>query len=502
MLLKRIRFIVIIVTCSLLGIFLLQGYWLYNSYQLSAEQFDKEVAKIMQALQQKYVRTDMKKMGVPVDSLHMGKRIIGVERGKTDSFFLSFNNSTVDNNSVADLPELPHLNLDDTSRRSIKFSIITHDTDSVKHDQVRTKFRKTEIYNVKDIYYSKQAFSTIAKPLRQDIDSLMLLNGINAPYALRFSNLSGLGEAYFTDSLLFQQLSPKLKNLKIGILKPFYLDFSLNNNILFIVRKMQWVLIASVIIIGITSWAFLYMLRTIFQQKKLSDIKNDFFNNMTHEFKTPIATVSLAVEALKNKEISNNPGRSQEYLTICQHELKRISAMVDKVLKMAAFEKSEIDLSLQKTNISQLIESIVATMQPQLVNRQAKLQVIVSEDMPEVMLDRDHMANVFYNLMENSLKYTEKEPVIEILCKYEGGSTLQIAVSDNGIGIPTAYQGKIFENFFRVPTGDVHNVKGFGMGLSYVATVIKMHAGAIRLKSKLNEGSVFTITLPLKPLNT
>jgi two-component system phosphate regulon sensor histidine kinase PhoR len=496
MLLKRIRFIVIIVTCSLLGIFLLQGYWLYNSYKLSAEQFDKEVAKIMQALRQKYVKTDMKKMGVPVDSLHTGKRIIGLERGEADSFFLSFDNS------AADLPELPHLNLDDTSRRSVKFSIITHDTDSVKHDKVRTKFRKTEIFNVKDIYYSQQAFRDIAKPLTQDIDSLMLLNGINAPYALKFSNLSGLGKAYFTDSLLFQQLSPKLTNLKIGVLKPFYLDFSLNNNILFILRKMQWVLIASVFIISITSWAFLYMLRTIFQQKKLSDIKNDFFNNMTHEFKTPIATVSLAVEALKNREISDNLERSQEYLAICQHELKRISAMVDKVLKMAAFEKSEIALSLQQTNVPRLIESVVATMQPQLVNRQVELRVIASEGMPDAMLDRDHMANVFYNLIENSLKYTEKEPVIEISCKCEGTHDLQITVSDNGIGIPTAYQDKVFENFFRVPTGDIHNVKGFGMGLSYVSTIIKMHAGAIKLKSKLNEGSVFTITLPLKPLNT
>ena len=497
MLLKRIRFIVIIVTCSLLGIFLLQGYWLYNSYQLSAEQFDKEVAKIMHALQQKYVRIDMKKMGVPVDSLHRGKRIIGLEHGEMDSFFLSFNNS------AGDLPELPNLNLDDTNRRSMKFSIITQlDADSVRQDNARTKFRKKQIYNVHDIYYNEQAFRGIAMPLMQDIDSLMLVNGINAPYALKLSNLGGLGKAYFTDSLLYQQLSPKLTNLKIGVLRPFYLDLSLNNNILFIVKKMQWVLIASVIIIGITSWAFLYMLRTIFQQKKLSDIKNDFFNNMTHEFKTPIATVSLAVEALKNKEISDNPSRSQEYLTICQHELKRISAMVDKVLKMAAFEKSEIDLSFQKTNILPLIESIVATLQPQLVNKQAKLRVVASEDMPEVMLDRDHMANVFYNLIENSLKYTEKEPVIEISCKYEGGDSVQITVGDNGIGIPTAYQDKVFENFFRVPTGDIHNVKGFGMGLSYVAAIIKMHAGAIKLKSKLNEGSVFTITLPLKPLNT
>jgi len=288
-----------------------------------------------------------------------------------------------------------------------------------------------------------------------------------------------------------------VSRMKIGVLKPFMLDLSLANNTLFIAKKMQWVLLASLIIMGTTAWAFWYMLRTIFQQKRWSAIKNDFFNNMTHEFKTPIATVSLAVEALKNEGIVHDAQRLDEYLMICDHELKRISAMIDKVLKMAAFERSEVSLSFQSTSVKELVMRVITTMQPQITRKQADVYTSFSEHIPPVVMDADHMANVLYNLIENSLKYTTAAPKIKLECLYDGEETLQFTVSDNGIGIPAAYHDKVFENFFRVPTGDIHDVKGFGMGLSYVRTIVGMHQGTIELKSKRHEGSTFIITLPM-----
>jgi len=491
MLPKKIRFIVIIVSCSLLGIFLLQGYWLYNSYQLNVQQFDKEIAEVTQELQRSYLFADMKKMGIPLDS-EAGKKMMATEDAGVGEFLQLFNH----------LPDSilyrEGLKKGDTLKRDIKFTIIRKsDSDSMDGRSDKPDRYKNRIYKFLNTDYDQKGFQQVEGPLRKGLDSLLQRRGIKTSYALKLSNLGGASIRYYTDSLHFHQLPLRSENVKVGILRPFYVSLSLDNNVLFIMKKMQWVLIASTLIIGVISWAFLYMLRTIFQQKKLSDVKNDFFNNMTHEFKTPIATVSLAVEALKNEEVFKNPTRVEEYLDISQHELKRIAAMVDKVLKMAAFEKSEINLSFQKLNIEELIEGVVATMQPQLAKKQADLRVSYSGEIPAIVADRDHLASVLYNLIENSLKYTTEVPKIEISCKREQ-AMLQIMISDNGVGILPAYQEKVFANFFRVPTGDVHDVKGFGMGLSYVLAIVKRHGGEIKLKSKISEGTIFTISLPIE----
>lgn len=489
MLLKRIRFIVIIVSCSLLGIFLLQGYWLYNAYQLSAQQFDKEMAEVMQTLQRKYVLSDMKKMNFPLNS-DTGKKIIAREDVRMGEFFQLFND-------LSDSVQYRERKKgDETTKKDIRFTIVTR-TSEDSLDEKEGKIAQHQHKTVKLLHtnYDQLRFRSAEQRLRNDLDSLTQQLGIRSRYALRLSNVDGSLPSYYSDSLYFHQLPLHLDKVKIGIIHPFYAELSLENSLLFILKKMQWVLIASIFIIGLTSWAFLYMLRTIFQQKKLSAVKNDFFNNMTHEFKTPIATVSLAVEALKKKEVAQNQLRVHEYLEICQHELRRVAAMVDKVLKMAAFEKSEINLSFQNLDMQELIQGVVATMQPQLEKKQADLRISFQGEIPFIEADRDHLANVLYNLIENSLKYTNGTPQIRISCKYEHDK-LQMTISDNGIGIPPAYQEKVFANFFRVPTGDIHNVKGFGMGLSYVLAIVKRHGGEIKLKSRVGEGSIFTILLP------
>lgn len=492
MLLRRIRFIVVIVSCAFVGIFFLQGYWLYNSYQLSAEQFDKEILKIVQALQQKHMQRDMRQIGIPIDSLPRGKRIMIGKGEKLDAFFQTFDHL------IDGKPALPPLAQEDKAKEAVKFSVITQFKTDGPDKESHSKVEKTKIVNIAKVFHSKSELEKLAHTLAVEIDSALRSESLTASYALRLSNLNGGGQPYYTDRLQFNQYTPKISRLKFGLLEPYFLDLSLDNSIGFIVKKMQWVLLISIAIVGITAWAFLYMLRTIFQQKRISDIKNDFFNNMTHEFKTPIATVSLAVEAFKNREVINDGQRFSEYLSICQLELNRVSSMIDKVLRMAAFEKNEISLSFRRTNIFHLISDVIATMQPQLAKKSAVIRINNKEkEFPELLLDRDHILNVFYNLIENGLKYAGGQPLIEISlsCKEE---VVEVTVKDNGIGIPSNYHDRIFENFFRVPTGDIHDVKGFGMGLSYVAKIIKMHRGTITLSSKLGEGSAFTVALPFK----
>ncbi len=506
---KRIRFIIVIVACSLAGIFLFQGYWLYNSYQLSAQQFEKEVTEVLKHMERNHALADMERMGFFADSMGQDQK----ERLSNMVDMLMLNRR---------MPQLQPSEDASEARRKIRgtalFVSYADTTYAADHDAALDSIlsiRHHAVDSVKLIHanrtgqtltfdqshtYQKPTFVALSQPLTNEIDSLLRSVGIGADFAFELSNFNGLGDTYVSDSTLFAKTAERMEGIKIGLSQPYMLTLAIDNDMVYILRNMLWVLLASVAIMGVTVWAFTYMLRTIFRQKRLSDIKNDFINNMTHEFKTPIATVSLAVEAMKHFDVMNKPEQAKEYLDICQHELKRISVMVEKVLKMAAFEQLDIKLSLQKTDIGKLISDVVENMKPQLEKKAAEITIQGSGEKVEAVIDRDHFSNVVYNLVDNSLKYADKVPDIEVSYRVDNdNNTVHLAVRDNGIGIPAAYRERVFENFFRVPTGNIHNAKGFGLGLGYVATIVKKHQGTIGVKSTVGEGSTFSITLPVNP---
>ncbi|MGK6350763.1 sensor histidine kinase [Parapedobacter sp. DT-150] len=508
---KRIRFIVVIVTCSLVGILLFQGYWLANSYQLSAQQFNRDVREAMRRLERSHVLADLETMGFLSDST--GKSDTG-RLAKTVDFLLSgpqpplngmIGERSKDRRFIKQSKVMVTY-LDDTADapRGMSLDSVltlrTHVGDSVI--RMRTDNRPGRPLTINDTThdYTTDEFSALSGALAREVDSLLQAVGIGSVFAVRLSNLSGHGDTYVSDSTFFgRQLPVTAVDVKVGLRKPYRLTLAMGNDIGYILRDMLWVLLASLAIVGITVWAFMAMLRTIFQQKRLSDIKNDFINNMTHEFKTPIATVSLAVEAMKNFDVINRPEQAKEYLDICEHELKRISVMVEKVLKMAAFERMDLKLSLQKTDMGKLVRDVVENMRPQWEKKAAKLSIRPENNRVEAMVDPTHLSNVVYNLIDNSLKYTASTPEIEIAYDLIHDDQIQLTVSDNGIGIPPAYRERVFENFFRVPTGNIHNAKGFGLGLGYVAAIVQKHRGNINVKSAAGTGSVFTITFPVDP---
>jgi signal transduction histidine kinase len=246
---------------------------------------------------------------------------------------------------------------------------------------------------------------------------------------------------------------------------------------------------------AIVTLAFLFIFQTMRQQQRLAEQKNDFIRNVTHELKTPIATVSVAIEALQNFDALQNPARTQEYLDISRMELSRLSLLVDKVLRMSLFEKGEPELKLEPVDLKSLIEEILASMKLQFEKYGAKVGFSTSGADFSLEGDRLHLASVVYNLLDNALKYSPKHPDISLKLEQQEHQ-LTFQVQDQGRGIPTAYLEKIFEKFFRVPSGDVHNVKGHGLGLSYVAGVVQQHRGAIRVESREGAGACFTITLP------
>lgn len=288
---------------------------------------------------------------------------------------------------------------------------------------------------------------------------------------------------------------PSDNRVVVGFTKPRTFELEFDNLSWHITRRLFQQIIFSILLIGITIYSFLLLFRNWQQQKKLTQLKNDFISNITHELKTPIATVSVAIEALRNFNALQDPQRTQEYLDISANELQRLSLLVDKVLRLSMFEKDQIELNNEYFDIKHLIEEVVSSMRLQFEKYQASISTESEGNNFYVRADKLHLTSVIFNLLDNALKYSKANPSIQIRMKEEVDQ-LRISVTDNGIGIPEAYQEKIFEKFFRVPTGDKHNVKGYGLGLSYIAYVLKRQGCSIQVTSKEGIGSSFTILIP------
>ena len=263
----------------------------------------------------------------------------------------------------------------------------------------------------------------------------------------------------------------------------------------FILKSIAPQILFSVLLTGITVLAFIILYRNLKSQQRLMQLKNDFISNVTHELKTPVATVSVALEALKNFHGLDNPKLTQEYLEIAQSELSRLTLMTDKILKAGAFENNEIVVVKKPVDVLVITQQILDSMKLLFDKNQARVTFETHGDNFTIEGEESHVTNVIYNLLDNALKYSPEQPQIHLVLKEEQNH-INIMVRDNGLGIPAVYKTKIFEKFFRVPTGDIHNIKGYGLGLSYVASVVKAHGGTVDVESESGKGSNFTITLP------
>jgi two-component system phosphate regulon sensor histidine kinase PhoR len=233
----------------------------------------------------------------------------------------------------------------------------------------------------------------------------------------------------------------------------------------------------------------------IFRQKKLSIIKNDFINNMTHELKTPISTISLASQMLQDGSITNTPKMIAHVSKVINEESKRLGFQVEKVLQMAVFNEGRLKFKFKEFDINKMINTVVDNFELRVKNKNGTLTKNISEGSLIVKGDEVHITNVIFNLLDNAVKYSKDIPEIQVSTKKKNGNVI-VSVGDNGIGIPKEHQSNIFDRFYRVPTGNVHNVKGFGLGLSYVKKIIDSHEGEIKVESALNKGTKFSIIFP------
>ena len=263
----------------------------------------------------------------------------------------------------------------------------------------------------------------------------------------------------------------------------------------FILKKIRWQILFSFLLITITILSFIFLYRNLLNQRKLAAIKNEFISNITHELKTPIATVNVAIEALRSFNAIQNPERAKEYLDISASELQRLSLLVDNVLRLSMFENKAIELKKEKFDLYELATQIVSTMKLRFDKVQANVSVEKKGERFIIDADKLHISSMLYNLLDNALKYSNNEAQIKVEVMSHK-DFIELCVSDNGLGIAPEYRQKIFEKFFRVPTESHHNAKGYGLGLSYVSHIAKQHLGFIEVKSELGKGSTFSVKLP------
>jgi two-component system phosphate regulon sensor histidine kinase PhoR len=276
---------------------------------------------------------------------------------------------------------------------------------------------------------------------------------------------------------------------------PIFLSVFFPDQSNYLLRTMWLLLALSGALILIIIFSFSFTVSTIYRQKQLSEIKNDFINNMTHELKTPISTISLACQALSDPDIKGRAGIVDNYIRVIGDENKRLAMVVENVLRTAVMDKGELKLKIVQMDMHEVITHVAHTMQLQVQQRggEVVLQLEASDAMVEA--DQVHLTNVVFNLIDNALKYTEQVPRITVGTR-NGDNGVVLFVEDNGIGISKENQKRIFEKLFRVPTGNIHNVKGFGLGLSYVQAIVEKHNGWITVKSELGKGSRFEILIP------
>lgn len=382
-----------------------------------------------------------------------------------------------------------------------------NDVDSTVRDTVRQRYLHKRLL-LNEVVYSILHRSS-DKPLNERIDFRLLdsnlrselrSNGINIDYhfyittidgreVYRCSDFSSEGDAHSYRQVLF----PNDPSTQMGLL---YIHFpEMRNYIFSSVRFMIPAMLFTLVLLVV----FIFTIYTIFRQKRLTEIKNDFINNMTHELKTPVSTISLAAQMLKDTDITKSPDVFRHISGVINDETKRLGFLVEKVLQMSLFERQKAALKLKEVDANDLVVSVANTFHLKVEKYGGTLDIDLQATESDIYVDEMHITNVLFNLMDNAVKYRRNEVPLTLMVRtWNENGKLLLSVEDNGIGIKKEYQKKVFDRFFRVPTGNVHDVKGFGLGLAYVRKIIEDHKGTIRAESgEGNVGTKFIITLPL-----
>lgn len=354
---------------------------------------------------------------------------------------------------------------------------------------ITQKFTKDEIKQIIRKTFDKQSLKEV--PFEFSISSTSLVSDELASenfYKLQNDTVNNIQKVIALES-------PPASNSE-GLSPQEFLVILIPHAKSFIWQSMTWFIAGAVLFTLIIMCAFFLTVRALIKQKKLSEIKSDFINNMTHEFKTPLATISLAVDALKNEKVMNDKEKMSYFTGIIKEENKRMNKQVETILQAALLDKQEVQLNLKKLHAHDMIKSALNNIHLQVEEKQGTLETNLATGNDVVLADEVHFTNLINNLLDNAVKYS-KDNLKIILSTQVTGKEFKLKIEDNGIGMNKETLARIFEKFYRAHTGNIHNVKGFGLGLSYVKTMVDAHHGHIKAESTPGKGTTFHLNFPL-----
>lgn len=466
---KMIWGIVMLMATALIGIMLIQSYWINWSVQLNKEKFDKAIYESLNNVADRLDRREKDRALELLEQENYPDELID------DRIFDSPETIEGETANVQNRDGRPYFNL---SSRSLAERV---DLEALDH------YLEYELNN----------------------------RGINLDYSYGVISNRHKNYIIMDGYYVFDEILPEVSNtgMNTGLDKsPYRVELFKDPNRLiapgYLViyfpkagRKAWesvWQMLAGSFIFTILILiCFTYTVLIIFRQKRVSEMKTDFINNMTHEFKTPIATISLATDSITNPNILNNPEKITRFTNIIKLENKRMLGQVEKVLQMAQLEKQQVEMNMGEVDIHELIKHASDHISLQVEKRGGAVTFHPEAQSSIIEGDYNHLSNVIHNLLDNANKYSKESPIIEIKTS-NSIKGINISISDNGIGMTKEQQKYIFERFYRVHTGNVHDVKGFGLGLTYVKSIVESHYGSIEVKSEPGKGSTFMVFLPFK----
>ena len=466
---KSIWLIVILMSTALIGLSIIQFVWIKWSIDLSEKNFNDKVLIAISRTKDR-VQADVKNNDI----------ITYANRSKKTKFI---------SDGQLNLKK-KYSGTSDWERRRLDLTM------GSKYGSIGSTSALEQIDNKKLDNYIKHALDEQGIELEYDYgifsnkqNNFLIING-NFAVSVgdeQASNIESNKSLYDSDYKI-----PMFENSNII---PGYLKLYFPEKGQFLISSVLKNILSSILFTGLILFCFVYTINVIVRQKKVSEMKNDFINNMTHEFKTPIATISLASDSILNPSIINDQSKIKRFLGIIKQENKRMLSQVEKVLQMAVLDRKDFTLNKTEVNMIEVINQAATHTRLLVASREGIVRTHLRSTSPMIVADQTHISNLIHNLLDNAYKYSPEKPEIDLTLE-DKGKDVKITIKDNGIGMSAENQKNIFDKFYRVHTGNLHDVKGFGLGLSYVKAIVDAHGGTILVQSELEKGSSFIVTLP------
>ena len=517
---KRIFVLLVVMMVSaLLGIIVVQIFWIKSSIEMKEEQFSTSVkfalARVSENIQKREFRENISRYAPLIDSLQRTKEsnvrefvFKQIDTSRNEIF--TFRQSILESNYKSQFSPFEadtvnfktFLSRKETQIEKIEFESKDFSQLSPKDRMVKLerldKYDKLELESIfKNIVSRSPIHDRVSNnEIRMNLDNELTARNIDTKFEF----------GVFSDELITKVKSDKFVQktgytYKVPLFVTdesidyvLYVSFPAKKE--YILSTISWILILSAVFIFIIILTFASALYQLIRQKQISEIKTDFINNMTHEFKTPIATINLAIDSIRNPKIIGDQEKVIRYAEMIRQENKRMHAQVENVLRISKLEKNQLDLSKDMVDVHDIIDDAISHFNLIISDRDGFIEKSYEAQQSEILASKFHMTNVITNILDNAVKYTDGSPKMKIQTS-NAVNTVIIKISDQGIGMSKGVQKKVFNKFYREQTGNIHNVKGHGLGLSYVKSIIEKHQGHVFVDGEKGKGSTFTIKLPI-----